>query len=189
MKKLALFFAMALAGCNASSVVPEKAQVETRQDMEQYCLQNPCRRNVTVNLRTNGKPVNERLEIYKPIVQGLQLSILPGEEINIEMEVKNDKVVSLKSVDAIEKPDITMTFKFMQQEDDIGMNLIASNPFGKPVKYHLDMIDFRGRAHQTSSCPAIRKGAAYETWPHPIPELVISDIHFIQDDDSLLCVY
>jgi hypothetical protein len=189
MKKLTVFLLVALAGCNPSNVQREKASSEPQQDMQQYCSQNPCRKDVSVNFRTDGEPVSEYLEFYWPVVQGSQISILPGEEVHIEMVFTNGKVSALRNVDAIEKPYVTMTFKLQQREGAIGMNLTVKNPFNKAVKYHLNMIDFNGRAHQTSSCPAIPNGAAFESWPHPIPEIIVSDIHFLDDQNNFSCVY
>jgi hypothetical protein len=51
------------------------------------------------------------------------------------------------------------------------------------------MMDFSHKPHQTSSCPAVARGSAYESWPHPIPELIISGLRLLDDKGEVSCIY
>jgi hypothetical protein len=114
------------------------------------------------------------------------ISVFPGEEIFVSAELIDGKIADVTRASENTNPSKTIIFKF--EKSDRGMNLSVKNPFPVAIKYHIDMIDPRGNPHQTSSCPAIAKGGAYEMWPHPIPQLVISNIHAIESG-NFSCVY
>ena len=157
--------------------------------LQDYCAENPCRKNVKFNLRTDAGAIDEEMEMYWPVVQGEKISVLAGDVVYVEASIVDGNVTNLKAVEEISKPESTLAFSFTQVEDDLGMMLSVSNPFSSAIKFHVDMIDFQGNPHQTSSCPAIAEGGAYEMWPHPIPELVVSEIHVLGEGKSTACVY
>ena len=178
-----------LAGCNSAGIKHSDSGQEKNISFAEYCASNPCRKNVDITLRTEKQDFHQTLELYWPVVQKDRISLLPGETVYVEADLVDGKAVNLKSVSSIEKPESTLTFTFEQEDDDIGMVLSVKNPFSANLKYHLDMIDFQGIPHHTSSCPAIATGGAYEMWPHPIPEIVVSDIHVVTEKEGFGCVY
>jgi len=115
-----------------------------------------------------------------------EITILPSEEVFVSAELVDGKIENVARVPKNVNPNQTIVFKF--EKSDMGMMLSVKNPFPVPIKYHINMIDAKGNPHQTSSCPAIAKGGAFENWPHPIPQLSISNIHVIEGG-NFNCVY
>jgi len=115
-----------------------------------------------------------------------EITILPGEEIFVSAELVNGKIENVARAPKNANPSQTIVFKF--EKSDTDMMLSVKNPFPVPIKYHINMIDAKGNPHQTSSCPAIAKGGAFENWPHHIPQLSISNIHVIEGG-NFNCVY
>jgi hypothetical protein len=120
-------------------------------------------------------------------VQGKQLSILPGEKLYIEAQVDGRSLTNLNQVDSITNPENTLVFEFTQMDKETGMMLTVKNPFTARLKYHINMVDFAHKPHQTSSCAVMAGGSVSEMWSHPITELLISDFHF--PENPVGCVY
>jgi hypothetical protein len=69
------------------------------------------------------------------------------------------------------------------------MVLTITNPLDAPLKFSMQMMDFEGRLHETSSCPVMAEGSLFEMWPHAIPQLVLLDPRILASGDSLVCQY
>ncbi len=67
------------------------------------------------------------------------------------------------------------------------MMMSVKNNFKVIVKYDLEMVDYRGNLHYTSSCPVKPGMGVYESWPHDIPELRVKNIRVIKDKNKLNC--
>src|SRR5215831_650563 len=119
--------------------------------------------------------------------QDMSISIFPNQSVLVEATVYDKKFVNLKRVDSVSNPNITMTFRFYSTDAGKSMTLNVKNPFDRFVKYHIDMVDIRGNLHHTSSCAVNRE--AFEMWPHPIPELRISNFRFLEPDEKTGCIY
>ena len=119
--------------------------------------------------------------------QDMSISVFPNQTIFVEATVYDNKFVSLKRVDTVSDPNITMSFRFLSTDGGKSMTLRVKNPFDRNVKYNIDMVDFKGNLHHTSSCPLYRE--AFEMWPHPIPELRISNFRFLEPDEKTGCIY
>jgi hypothetical protein len=97
-------------------------------------------------------------------------------------------------VPTIEKPQTTVKLSF-EQDDKIGdgthMMLQVSNPFPRTLKYRARMMTLDGRVSPTSSCPIRARTQNYEHWPHPIFQLIISDLHFVEEgsEEARRCKY
>jgi hypothetical protein len=191
MKIIAILFALLLSACKTTPVKEEIDTSEQEQliSLEEYCLDNECRRNKRVTFLTDKGLVDEVVELYWPVVIDNQLSLFPGDKVYIEADLIEGQFVNLKQVDEIFSPEKTFTFDFQQMEDEVNMTLSVKNPFSKLIKFHLDMIDFAGEAHQTSSCPVIAGGGVFEMWPHAIPELVVSNLRSLEDTEKMTCIY
>ena len=98
-------------------------------------------------------------------------------------------IVGLKKVSNITDQSSTLTFNFMKSDNGKSMILSVKNPLPSPVKCHIDMVDYQGRLHDTSSCPVLGGLSIYESWPHPIPEIRITDFHFASEKEKTVCVY
>ena len=124
-----------------------------------------------------------------PYVENKQLSILAGEEVYVEVVVQNNTIVGIKKVSNVIDPNTTMTFAFMNYDNGKSMTLSAKNPLTSSVKYHIDMVDHRGGLHNTSSCPVLAGKSVFEIWPHPIPEIRITNFHFTSEEEKPVCIY
>ncbi len=69
------------------------------------------------------------------------------------------------------------------------MMLLVKNPLDKTIKYHLNMIDDKGKSFQTSSCPVRAGLSVFESWPHYIPEIRVSNIHVASKKEQGICIY
>lgn len=105
------------------------------------------------------------------------IQVFPGEKLNIETEVRNDTVYSMKVVKEIAFPERTITLDFSQQGDtreSQQMILTVTNPFDKKLNYNALMFTPKGqRWTPTSIIPIRPKLLNYEMWPHPIITLVL----------------
>lgn len=124
-----------------------------------------------------------------PTVNSMQITILAGEQANIEIDVQDNVIVGIKKVTNITDPKKTMTFNFMKDNDRKSMMLSVKNPLTSTVKYHIDMVDYRGGLHQTSSCPVMAGLSVFESWPHPIPEIRVTNFHFAAGRENEVCIY
>jgi hypothetical protein len=73
------------------------------------------------------------------------------------------------------------------QDNGTGMMLNLKSDLGFRVKYHAVMLvpEKDGlRPFDTSSCPVIPYGSAYESWPHAIAMIVLTDFHIVTDGNS-----
>jgi len=178
--------ALATACANSNPMASETLQ---QLELETYCQDNPnCRRNVQISMETDSGPFETFLTEYWPAVGDSGISLLPGEELFVEVRIEDGIVLGFKQVTEIIDPDRTFTFRFVQ-EHGIGMMLSVQNPFDQPIKYSIDMIDFQGTSHQTSSCPLVAGGGAFESWPHPIPEIHITNFRVLSESDGFVCRY
>ena len=124
-----------------------------------------------------------------PNVGSTQLSILAGEQVYVEVAVQNKMIVGIKKVRNVIDPNNTMNFKFMKDENRKIMTLSVENSLTSPVKYHIDMVDYRGGLHNTSSCPVLAGKSVFEIWPHPIPEIRVTNFHFASEEEETICIY
>ncbi len=196
MKKLTVWIAGLLlisSQCLASGLVSPDSVVKGDDvtdaqyvDMDEFCQANPCRKNVHFLLRTEQGKIDQKAAVYWPVVQGDKISLLAGEKIFIEAKVVNKQLTDYVAVANSQQ---AISFDLSQNEDNLGMMLVVKNPFEFPIKVSIDMIDFEGNLHETSSCPVIAGGSVFEMWPHPIPEILISDVRRLGEDEGMSCVY
>jgi hypothetical protein len=162
---------------------------DARAELKEFCKDHACRRNVPIKLRTGGDDIDITLPLYWPAIEDDRISLLPGEELLVEAEVNDNRLVALKQVQKIDHPEKTIELKFEQSDDGLDMRLLVRNPFKTPLKYHADMLDFSHRPHQTTSCPVHGGIFGIESWPQAIPEIVLWDLHLLGEKDELECVY
>ncbi|WP_333609109.1 hypothetical protein [Arsukibacterium sp.] len=188
-----LVSAFFLISCQSTTkeASPEKVVHSNEElSLEEFCKLHACRQNKHVKFKTDNGLIDEMLPLYWPAAQGNQISILPGDELLIEAEVlEGNRLGNFKQVAEIQNPEKTIRFSFTQMDSGIGMMLSVKNPFPFNIKYHLNMIDFSGKPHQTSSCPVRANISVYEMWPHPIPELMLTNMHIQKGSDSMACIY
>lgn len=135
----------------------------------------------------SGSATSQQSQVSKQPINSTAFSIIPGAPIYAEATVNGDDTITLVKVEKITNPSTTLTFSFTQS--DSGMMLSVKNPLNKTVKYHLDMIDYKGKPHNTSSCPVMAGLSVFESWPHPIPEIRVSNTHIASKNEEGLCIY
>ena len=122
----------------------------------------------------------------QPIAKS-DISILPGAKVFTVAKVNSDGNIELTKIDKMVNSEVTLTFSFSEMKG--GMMLVVKNPLDKTIKYHLNMIDSKGKVHNTSSCPVESGLSVYESWPHPISEIRVSNVHVASKDEEGKCVY
>ncbi len=166
----------------------EEPGAQEEVDLLTYCASNQCRQNVEFYLQTDNGLIDESAELYWPVIQAdHSISLLAGEKLYITGELNDSSIINLS--EASSEDENAISFELTQNEDDLGMLLVVKNPYDFAIKLKIDMVDFAGNLHPTSSCPIVAGGGTFEMWPHPIPELIISEIHQYDETESLQCVY
>ena len=107
------------------------------------------------------------------------LQIFPSEKINIEVEIDNDSIISMKTVEENMFPEKTITIEFIQKVNDRkneGMALTVKNPFNKSMTYEAHMfIVGREELLPTSIIPIRPKLTNFEMWNDVIISLVLDN--------------
>ncbi len=130
-----------------------------------------------------GCATSQKIESYT----NSYFSIIPGIKIFAEAKVNSDGSIELTKIDEIINPSTSLTFDLSTVNG--GMMLSVKNSLNEAIKYHLNMIDYKGKAHNTSSCPVRAGSSVFESWPHPIPEIRVSNTHIAPKYEEGMCVY
>ena len=107
--------------------------------------------------------------------------IFPGEQFVIAFEIENGKIVNAQPSPAGGSISDAVEVSFKQS--DSGMMLTVANHLPKTVKYDATMKAPDDRMVYTSSCPVDADLSNFESWPHPIKFLELSNFRF-QDGGS-----
>jgi len=112
-------------------------------------------------------------------VKGTMLQIFPTELLNIEVEIKNDSIYSMKVVEKNLHPKKTITIDFKQNTKgkiSEGMTLAVTNPFDKKLRYEASMYIYGNNNWiETSIIPIYPKIVGYEMWSDVILSLVLKN--------------
>ena len=168
-----------------------KKSGETKVSLIEFCAStNTCRKNQRVKFMTSDGLVDHTIDLYWPVVFENIISLLPGDNVFIEAEIIEGEVVNLNQIKEIVNPNKTITFNFTQMDEgEEGMMLEVKNPFNDIIKLNINMVDFEGNYHETSSCPVLSNKRVFDICPHAIPELIISRVFILKDNKSMLCEY
>ena len=63
----------------------------------------------------------------------------------------------------------------------------VKNSSQSTIKYDLYMVDSSGRLHYTSSCPLLPGLSVFESWPHFIPEIVVTNARVFDEEQGYVC--
>jgi len=201
-------FVALLAG--AAWAVPEdipnsqiEAEAKAAKELAEACARSTCRtesRELRLKATVGGE-WGVKTQLY-PYADNGQIVLYPGETIEVEFAADGkamDKprflrvvepgagqsAANTKSADAA-----TMRFEFKQTDNKPDMTLIINSALGFLIKYDAYMFvptKDGMRSIYTSSCPIIRRGSAYETWPHEIAMIVLSNFRVVSDRDGVTC--
>jgi hypothetical protein len=110
------------------------------------------------------------------------LQIYPTEKLNVEVQITNNNISSMKVVKNIVNPKTTIQIEFRQNTKDKkseGMMLIVKNPFNKKLIYDAQMyIVGHNKWIPTSIIPILPNIVGYETWNDVIITLVLEKWRF-----------
>lgn len=110
------------------------------------------------------------------------LQIYCGEKVFIECEIAADTISTMKIVAENSNPTKTIVIEFTQDSKDrtkINSMLTVKNPFNKKLNY--DALMFTPTSQEwksTSIIPVQPKLMNFETWPHAIITLVLTEWRF-----------
>lgn len=174
-------------------VLPALAQApdaeQRAKEIEAVCAKAHCRPSRTVHLRLeDGKAFEKDVPRLPIVLPNGWITVYPGEEIHVELAIKDDAIRSARAVPKVTRPNATVTFKLAQQPNGADMQLVVSNRLPRNLKYRVDMmLPTGGQLIPTTSCPVQPGLTAHETWAHPVFQLVIRDLHFLPEDAPLNC--
>ncbi len=116
------------------------------------------------------------------IINETYIQFYPGEEIYIEAEVEDDKIIKLSVVKEITDADKTIVVEFNQITDNNDdrihnfMMLKINNPFHKDMEYKADIYLVEYNRWTNTSIIPVRAGLlSYESWPDVIGTIVLHD--------------
>ena len=149
--------------------------------LEDLCKTVYCRHIDTIQIKlSNGSIAEYQIGNPVPVFDGKYLIIFVGETVYLEAEERDGSIGNFRAVPDLVHPDRTMTFKLYQT--DFGMMLSVNNPFSKLIKFHADMaVPERQGFYKTSTCPVF--SGSFESWPHPIIQLLVHDFRILDQDD------
>jgi hypothetical protein len=151
-------------------------------ELEAVCRAVLCRQPRAIRLRLEGgKSFDTTVGKPTPIVTGNLITILPGETVLVEAELKDGRLVDLWAVQKIAHPKRTLVLSFKQEPsigDGLGMVLKIDSPFPGVLKYRLGLMRPSDDAlRKTSSCPLKQGITSFEHWPYPLFQVVAADFH------------
>lgn len=110
------------------------------------------------------------------------LQIYPSEKLNIEVQITNNSISSMKVVKKIVNPKTTIQIEFKQiirDKKSEGMMLIVKNPFNRKLTYNANMyIVGHSKWIPTSIIPIRPNIVGYETWSDVIITLALDKWRF-----------
>lgn len=115
-----------------------------------------------------------------------EISVLPEVDVIAVFEITEGNITSVKLGANDDKSQSTITFSFSGVGNS-GMMLHSQSKLDVIVKYDVEMIDYRGKRHYTSSCPLMPGSGVFESWGHQIPELKISNFRVLDDSPAMSC--
>ena len=104
----------------------------------------------------------------------------------MKLEVAGSTVIPTAVVSAADPADL-LYLRFGRESH--GVFLKIQNPLSAPLKYQARMrLPGESDLRTTTSCPIRPGGSVFESWPHDIDELVLSDFRLLPDSDgSMVC--
>jgi hypothetical protein len=164
---------------------PPKTEPASAAEIEEVCKEVLCRDPVPVRLKL---PDGKTFEMAAPpapmpIVSGGLITVLAGERVLVEADVKDGRLTNLVAVRELTHPERTLILD-LKQEPSIGdgteMTLKIQSGFPGIFKYRLGMMrpaDQYPRA--TSSCALRQNKPVYEHWPYPIFQIVAASFRSV----------
>jgi hypothetical protein len=196
----------ALADLRTAPADPVRDAAAARaQLLVEKCAKLACRtQSRELHLQTGDGVAVMKTELV-PYADAGAVVLYPGEAIEVDF-ASDGKTLGEphfgRTVDRVDEPkegpdgklipsaprsDSRSNFWLEFRDNGTGMLLKLKSDIAVRVKYHAVMLvpEKDGlRPLDTSSCPVIPYGSAYESWPHAIAMIVLTDFHLVTDDNS-----
>jgi hypothetical protein len=196
----------ALADLRTATPDPAREAAATRAKLlEEKCAKLACRtESRELRLQTKDGVAVMKTELL-PYADAGAVVLYPGDAIEVDFAADGKAMGEphfSRTVDRLDDPksgpdgkpgptaprsDSRSNFWLEFQDNGTGMMLKLKSDLGFRVKYHAVMLvpERDGlRSFDTSSCPVIPYGSAYESWPHAIAMIVLTDFHVVASNDS-----
>ena len=155
---------------------------QSGKPIEEVCKQTECREPYLVELFLDPNSVYKEEMGASPYVFENIVYILPGESFFVDAELKDGKITNLGYSQEAKEGIQQFELKFYQYRDDPKhpmMMFRIKNPFDKPVVYKAAiLLHNKEGIFDTSTVPIMPGAYSYESWPYPIPELLLGDFRF-----------
>jgi hypothetical protein len=186
------------------------AQPQTpAQTLAAICAKVPCRkggRPVLLRMPDN-RGFETKTQPYPFLDDHGTVILYPGETITIGFNKNGDSLgapMLLKATDPDGAVDIgaagtaaaSLSFTLKQDDGKPSMMLTAANGVAATLKYNLQMFVPTAdgvRSGHSSTCPlmapqgSVASFGGFESWPHPILMLAISDIRMLPAGSGMVC--
>lgn len=160
---------------------------EQAEKLKELCKRTKCRPPGVIKLRTQGR-VTEFEHAGAPYVEGNVVIVMPGDAFDIELDFSTDgKLVQASLPNDAPRKDHRLHIEFNQSQEDESMLLSIRNDTAATIKYKAVMGLLDGRIVETSSCPVMAGLSAFEVWPHPISQLILTNFRQLGESDNKTC--
>jgi len=175
----------------AAPAAEEKPALAQDAEAVTFCEIGACRKNVDFTLKTGkGKETRRFQQPMPPSIQPGFLTILPGERIEAVAEFRNGSFAGWRPPKAGDGPEVhRITIELTQNDNDAGMTATIQHKGPVGVKLNMGFlgIEDHARARKTSSCPLLAEFSTFESWPHPIFELLVDNVKELDANASMDC--
>jgi hypothetical protein len=179
---------MVLAGAGSGAAMAQDLPPADGPELEEYCRNAPCRRNVVTQIRlADGRIQEESKPLHRPALVRGSLSIMLGEELVAVPDFQDEQFRGWRPPERREPSrNPVLTFK-LNQESDASVAASISNSGPDPIKLRLYVRSpGASEGEYTSSCPVLSGGTVYEYWNRPVVEVIVVEA-ILLEDDALLC--
>jgi hypothetical protein len=181
------FAASAAAAFGATAMEGDEPLVT----MDEVCVLLACRPPTHVHLEGSAghAPVSMDFQKSPYIFHGV-VSVLPGESLMMEGNPSEDDLANLHYVKDVADPKHTLVVSFRQivEQGRARMLLSIANPFDRPVLYRAAlMLPGKRMPEDRTACAVKAGGQRIESWPEPVVQLFLIDLHFATDAEIRPC--
>jgi hypothetical protein len=173
----------------AQGAVANEPSPGIERELQTVCKQMLCREPREVRLKLqDGRAFSMTPKLATPIVSGETVTILAGETVYVEAQIRESALTELRAVKSPSHPERTLSFNLRQEPslaDGTHMILTVTSPFKGALKYKLGMmLPDGGRLRPTSACPIGQGLSAFEHWPYPIFQVMATDFRLVDPESE-----
>lgn len=174
MRKLAWILVMATVCLSKSASSQDQPRANPHPDALAY------REPFTLKLRVDKdhyyeEPYDKRI----PYVAESDVYLFSGENFGVNLSIKGDDISEVIYQPDAKKADVWFSFKQAKELRGIGMILIIQNKLRRTLYMDAVMtVPGKKEILKTSIVPINAGLSDFESWPHPIVQLIIRNIRF-----------